>query len=112
LRRKKKIKSPFVDVEKEKKYLEILKKIVLEATKNKDCKVFLFGSRARGDFVRSSDADVGIEGLKDREFLKVKRYIEDRVEESVIPFDVDIVNFDKVSVDFKSEALKDAIRWK
>ncbi len=99
-------------MKKERKYLKILKRIVLGATKDKNCKVFLFGSRARGDFVRSSDADIGIEGLDDKEFLKVKRYIEEKIEESIVPFDVDIINFNKVSKKFRSEAIKEGVKWK
>jgi len=95
----------------EEKYLNLLKEIVLEVLKDKKCKVYLFGSRARGDYTRSSDADIGIEGLNRKEFLMAKWKIEEMVEESIIPFEVDIVNLKDVNDSFKEEIFKDAIVW-
>lgn len=40
--------------------LEKLKEAFLRTLKDEDVKVVLFGSRARGDFVNTSDVDVGI----------------------------------------------------
>jgi predicted nucleotidyltransferase len=47
----------------EKKYEEIVKSKVLELFKNTDAGIFLFGSRARGDYKRDSDYDIGIESI-------------------------------------------------
>jgi predicted nucleotidyltransferase len=96
----------------EEKYLNLLKEIVLEVLKEKECKVYLFGSRARGDYTRISDADIGIEGLSKKEFIMAKWKIEEMVEESIIPFRVDIVNLEDVDDNFKKEIFKDAVVWR
>ena len=96
----------------EEKYLNLLREIVLEVLKGKKCKVYLFGSRARGDYTRISDADIGIEGLSKKEFIMAKWKIEEMVEESIIPFRVDIVNLEDVDDNFKKEIFKDAVVWR
>jgi predicted nucleotidyltransferase len=71
----------------------------------------LFGSRARGDFVNTSDVDVGIiSGEKfDRKKLTLLREYMDRLN---IPFKVEIVDLSMVSEDFKQATLKEAMVWK
>jgi len=101
-----------VDREKEEQFLEELRRIVLDLLSKKDCRVFLFGSRARGDYRRSSDADVAVEGLSEEEFRKFKALLEELVEESSIPFTVDVVNLRRVSDSLKEEILKEGVRWK
>jgi len=75
----------------------------------KDSKAFLFGSRARGDCSRNSDIDIGIlaGNLDNKIIVKMKEIID----ESFIPFDVDIVDFSKVKDSFKKEALRSAVQW-
>jgi len=101
-----------VNREKEEQFLEELRRIVLDLLSKKDCRVFLFGSRARGDYRRSSDADVAVEGLSEEEFRKFKALLEELVEESSIPFTVDVVDLSRVSDSLKEEILKEGIRWK
>ncbi len=40
--------------------LECLKSVVLDTLRGEDVMIILFGSRARGDFDRRSDIDIGI----------------------------------------------------
>lgn len=101
-----------VDEDREKEFLNELKGIVLSLLRGKECSVYLFGSRARGDFRRSSDADVGVMGLDERDFLRFKCLLEDWLEDSRIPFNVDVVNLDGVSEEFLKTVLKEGIRWK
>ncbi len=89
-----------------------LKRIVLGATQGLSCEVFLFGSRARGEARRSSDFDIGIRGLSPEIFTRVRRSIEDAVEESCIPHEVDVVDFDRAGEPFLSVALRWRVVWK
>jgi len=101
-----------VDREKEERFLKELRRIVLDLLNGKDCKVYLFGSRARGDYRRSSDADIAVEGLSEEEFRRFKSTLEEWLEESSIPFTVDVVNLSRVSDTLKEVVLKEGIRWK
>ena len=59
-------------------------------------KVLLFGSRARGDFKRTSDIDIAIKFKKNPE--KISNIIED-MEASNIIYTMDIIDYDKISND-------------
>ncbi len=89
----------------------IAKKIVLEELKDMDCKIFLFGSRASKEHHRFSDMDIGIipgQFFKDNILYSLKEKLND----SVIPFKADIVNFNQVSDKFKKHALQNIIWWR
>ncbi|MEA3359058.1 MAG: nucleotidyltransferase domain-containing protein [Thermodesulfobacteriota bacterium] len=101
-----------VDLKYEKKYENILKDKVLELFKNTSAKIFLFGSRARGEYLRGSDFDIGVESVDSKIFQQLKIQFEDFHEESIVPYKVDLVLFDSVNPNFKKEAKKDAIIWK
>ena len=96
----------------EQKYYETLKAIILGKLQTKNCSVFLFGSRATGNFKWGSDFDIGISGLSEDEFLRLKYEILDRIEESIVPWKVDIINFDTADNKFKKKALQDYEVWK
>lgn len=91
--------------------IEKLKEVFLRFLKNEDVKVVLFGSRARGEFVNTSDVDVGIimgKGADRKKLILLREYI-DRLN---IPYKVEIVDFSTVSDEFKRMALKEAVIWK
>ena len=82
-----------------------IKKIIFQFLDPKKYKVFIFGSRAKGKARKYSDYDIGILGKRPLpSYLKV--LIEEALEESNLPFKVDIVDFSNVSEDFKKVALK------
>ncbi|GJQ60238.1 MAG: nucleotidyltransferase domain-containing protein [Candidatus Scalindua sp. AMX11] len=91
--------------------LEKLKEIISKYLKDEDIKVVLFGSRARGEFVNTSDVDVGIISGKraDRKKLILLREYIDGLN---IPYKVEIVDFSTVSEEFKNMVLKEAVVWK
>lgn len=91
--------------------LEKLKETFLRILQDEDVKVVLFGSRARGDFVNTSDVDIGIIAGKrvDRKKLILLR---EYIEELNIPYKVEIVDFAAVPEKFKQAALKEAVVWK
>jgi len=69
-----------LDLKYEKKYVEIVKDIILKELRKYQCKVLLFGSRAVGDIHWASDIDIGIEMLNMEKFKEIKKKIYERLE--------------------------------
>ena len=92
-------------------YLELLKEKVLAGMIGEKVRIFVFGSRARNNYHRTSDIDIGLipAGKLDR---KKAAFLKEEIENLNIPYKVDIVDFSDVSEHFKQEALKDIIVWK
>lgn len=89
----------------------LAKEIVLKELKDSDCKLFLFGSRVTKENHRFSDMDIGI--IPGKSFtIKNLQQLKDKLDKSVVPFKVDVVNFNIVSDKFKEEAFKNIIWWK
>jgi len=85
--------------------IEELKKFLKEFFKNDNVKVYLFGSRARGDFRKYSDIDIAVESdndLRDK-IIELKEILE----ESNLIYKVDIVDLKRAPYLDK----KDMIRW-
>ncbi len=73
------------------------------------CTVYLYGSRARGDHQPSSDIDLAIDaGAKIH--WHILSDIRNDIEESTIPFFVDVVDVHDSDQDFSNEIKKDWIR--
>ncbi len=87
-----------------------VRKILLDRLPG-DVKVFLFGSRVTNRDSFNSDIDVAIlpgKNFDDRILCRIK----DELEESYIPFKVDIVNLNEVDEGFKKHTLKQAVQWR
>ena len=56
-------------------YLSQMRELVLKATSDLDCTVFLFGSRARGVYRRSSDIDIGFSDLSEPQFTRLRDHL-------------------------------------
>ena len=100
------------DPDYEQKYRAQLKSIVLDECEGHACRVFLFGSRSKGRAGWAADFDIGIEEIDPALFTGLKRRILERVEESRIPWKVDIVNFDEADESFRKIALEEYELWK
>ncbi|SFF18258.1 nucleotidyltransferase family protein [Thermoflexibacter ruber] len=72
--------------------------------------IFLFGSRANHTAGRISDIDIGFRSPSEISPVLLSE-IADIIEDSFVPFRVDLVDFSKVSKDFEQEALKKIVRW-
>ncbi|MFH1847040.1 MAG: nucleotidyltransferase domain-containing protein [Candidatus Omnitrophota bacterium] len=94
-----------------KKHVNDIKDFVLDFFKKDDIKIFLFGSRARGDANLYSDIDIGIIPGKNFDRSKITM-LRGKIEDLNIPNKIEIVNFSEVSAEFKQEALKGAVIWK
>ena len=92
--------------------LELLENIVQDVFKNESITVILFGSRARGDNLETSDMDVGIFPRKEMNKGKIALFRE-RIENSNIPYKVDVVDLSQASEEFASKVFKEGqLIWK
>lgn len=73
-------------------------------------KIYLFGSRAREDHALESDIDIALDNNNKIE-SSILSSIREGVEESTIPFTVDIIDLNNVSNDFKKQILKNGKSW-
>ncbi len=92
------------------KYLQMVKDIVLSSIDTQSYAIFLFGSRARQKHAASADIDIGVLGHKPLP-NKIIFNIKDKIESSIVPYKVDIVDFYDAETNFKSIALKDIQIW-
>jgi len=92
------------------KYLNILKEIVLSIVDTQEVMVFLFGSRVSSHHSTNADADIGL--FSDISIPRTLYHkIRNAIDESIIPWHVDIIDFTHVDPMFKKEATKDIVIW-
>lgn len=87
-----------------------VKAMVVGALAGYDAKIYLFGSCAAGTARRSSDIDIAVDT---REPLPPNLLVTvvERLEESTIPFEVDVVDLRTVSPDFRAKVLREGVLW-
>jgi len=92
------------------KILADLKSILAQTLANEDVNVYLFGSWARHAEKQSSDIDIAVEPNRP---LSPSCWIDlkDKIEESTIPYRVDIVNLDEASKALIQNVKKEGIIW-
>ena len=76
-----------------------------------DAKIYLFGSRARGEHGRRSDIDIALDVGKKIERVDVGE-ARDMLSESNIPYQVDVVDLYGVSEKMRKNILAEGIVWK
>lgn len=92
-------------MEKEKIIREVVKIIKDAINPGRRYKIVLFGSTAKGDNTDTSDIDVGI--LADKKIpFSVMVKIREQVEEIKTLRKIDVVDFNSMGEDFKTNALK------
>ena len=91
--------------------IEELRRIVLNALGEHDAAVYLFGSHARGEVRHASDIDVAI---LPREDLPPAFFAElaDTIEESTIPYDVDLVDLRRADAALVEEVHREGVKWR
>ncbi len=92
------------------KPLNNLKNILLEAINDPQVKIYLFGSWARSTPKNSSDIDIGIwhPAFPGAEFFM---HLRDLVEESTIPYRVDIVDLNHADPVIIDKVQTEGILW-
>jgi predicted nucleotidyltransferase len=93
------------------KSIRDLKSLIIEFFKEENVIVILFGSRARGDYSRVSDIDIGIlpKNRLDRKKLVL---LKEKIDNLNFPYTVDVVDLSKVSEAFREKALREGVVWK
>ena len=87
-------------------------KLILEILNKhaKNAKFYIFGSRARGDYSRYSDIDIAIDGAGLNSDILSK--INSEFDNSTMPYEVDVIDINSISSDFKKMILNDLIELK
>lgn len=88
---------------------EHVREAIEEIFKSKKVKVYLFGSRAKGGNTPRSDLDLGF--LSDEEIGYELSLLREILEESNLPFSVDVVDLSKVGSEFREKVLKEGKLW-
>jgi uncharacterized protein len=74
------------------------------------CKIFLFGSRAKGTHTTGSDIDIAIDNITEIS-NKIMGKIKEEIEASTIPFFVDVVDIHAVTNEMKEQIKKYGVEW-
>ena len=91
--------------------IEELRRMVLAALGEHDAEVWLFGSCARGQVRQHSDIDIAILPRDDLppSFFAV---LAEDIEESTIPFDVDLVDLRHADPALVDEVRREGVKWR
>jgi predicted nucleotidyltransferase len=91
--------------------LMLLKEIVLDTLDDVSTKVYLFGSWAREEEKRTSDIDIG---LLSKEDIPIRKWVElrERIEESCLPYRVDVVDLSKANTVLVEKVKREGILWR
>lgn len=94
----------------ESRSLNEVRRIVLDGLRGVPAEVYLFGSRARGGATSASDIDVGVlpkNGLTPG----LLSLIRERLEQSTVPYVVDLVDLSKADAEFRERVRKEGTPW-
>jgi len=93
----------------ESKYLVLVKDIIKSILQDNNLKIFVFGSRAKGNARQYSDLDIGLRSSNYKIDLKKLSKIELSLEDTTIPYKVDVVDLNNISDSFKSHIEHDLV---
>lgn len=88
------------------KYLAKVKEIIVDNIIDNNIKVFIFGSSLEKEHF--GDLDLGVINSLDENIIYD---LKEKFEESDLPYFVDVVDFNKVSKDFKDNVFNNKILW-
>lgn len=87
-----------------------VRRLVLDTLGNQRADVYLFGSWARGEATRLSDVDVAIDAHAPLPRGTLAR-LRERLEESHIPYRVDVVDLARTTPEFRRRVLTEGVLW-
>jgi predicted nucleotidyltransferase len=90
--------------------LEEVRRIVVDVVGKGKATVYLFGSWARGEATPLSDIDVAIEPHVALPAGTLAR-LRERLEESHVPYRVDVVDLRRATPAFRRRVLEEGIQW-
>ena len=85
---------------------ELIDRILLKPIRKVGGRVWVFGSRARGDYAKFSDLDILLDGAIEPAFLSS---ISEDLEESTLPFRVDLVCDRDLADAYRAGVLKERV---
>ena len=91
--------------------IEELRRMVLHALSDHDASVWLFGSCARGAPRQHSDIDIAILPRGELPSAVLAELAAD-IEESPIPYDVDLVDLRHAEPDLVEEVRREGVKWR
>lgn len=95
----------------QKRYIEMLKQLILHYTKDHSVKVLLFGSHAKGNAHRHSDIDIGIWSATPLPIGFIS-HLKEKIEQSTIPYAVDVIDLSMTDEVFRTKVLNEGVIWK
>jgi hypothetical protein len=102
--------SPRQRTPEEEGVLDLLRKTVVRALGAQPARVYLFGSWASGTQHRASDIDLAIEAPTKLPAGVLSR-LREALEESRVPYRVDVVDLAEVDASFRARALREGQVW-
>jgi predicted nucleotidyltransferase len=84
---------------------------VLDVLRDHAARVYLFGSSATGEARRASDIDVAIDAT-DALPSRVLSDLRERLEESAIPFDIDVIDLRRATPEIRASVEREAVVWR
>ena len=93
------------------KSVDQLRKLILDFLAEYNVCVYLYGSRAKGTAHKTSDIDIAILPVGEIPKNLLGR-LREMIEESTIPYNVDVTDLTYVSEQFRKQILEKAILWK
>lgn len=94
----------------EDKHLSQLETLLFTPLKEAGFKIWIFGSRARGDHRPYSDIDLLIERSSEvKNFSRLISQLKEAIEESSLPYKVDLVDIKDLAESYKEKVLRERI---
>jgi len=90
--------------------IQVVRGLVLDKLKGITCNVYLIGSCARGEINRYSDIDIAVEILQPAPDTLISD-IRILLEQSNIPFFVDVFDFTLLDKHFRDQIKKEGVLW-
>lgn len=92
------------------RFLEQLREQISKHLRDWPVRVYLFGSRATGRTRVGSDCDIGIDSKQSLP-LGVLGYLREELEESWIPYGVEVIDLSQVDQDFARQVRREGVLW-
>jgi nucleotidyltransferase substrate binding protein (TIGR01987 family) len=92
------------------KHLNVITSIIKSITELNNCPVYLYGSRIQGKSVKYSDVDIAIDYHGKLLPDTVKSNVSSLLENSLLPYSVDMIDVNSVSPVFKAKIEKDFVK--
>jgi predicted nucleotidyltransferase len=91
--------------------LERVREITCQVLGDRDVRIYLFGSSVTGRPRRWSDIDVAIDTVRPLPSALLAE-LREQLEESEIPYDVDIVDLSKASPEIRASVAREGLLWR